>query len=273
MNMLNKAVLCVAVTLGGVFVGSAIAEPNIGEMEFYNEFDPSKPTIIAAHGWFGSIDYASTFGLSPSFADTANIIGWEWDAVVFTGITRKARRSGQELAQEFVAFLDANAPEYDQPIQVVGHSLGTHVVLAAAAELRDIGRDDPNFEVYQADQITLVDTGFNDEIPVAIANIMDDYLVPLKLDNYFSPGSAGGTGQGYEGDLANTRVPLAHVALWHWYFASLDSEPMSWVWPGATYSVAGQFAEFNYGAVGIKMTEGWETPVDLTDDMYVIVYH
>ena len=256
----------VATLVLGLFAPCSLGQ--IGEMEFYNGFDPEKPTIIAAHGWFGSIDYNSTFGRSPSFDERANVIGWEWDAVVFFGITAKARRSGRELAQEFSDFLLTNHPDYEQPIQIVGHSLGTHVVLAAAAELRDIGRNDPNYLVYQADHVTLVDTGFNEEIPEAIDEIINDYLVPLQFDNYWSPTSAGGTGDYYPGDFPNVRVPLQHVTLWYWYFTSLDSQPPGPLKPGATYSVAGQFANQNFGEAVLIQTEGQNTPLDLTDDRF-----
>jgi len=255
-----------------IFSAVVASAGDIGVMEFYNGFDPAKPTVIAAHGWFGSIDYPSTFGRSPSFAEKANVIGWEWNAVVFRGITAKARRSGQELAQEFSDFIKMNFPDYDEPIQLVGHSLGTHVVLAAAAELRDIGKNDPDFLSYQADQVTLVDTGFNDEIQVAIDDILNDYLVDLKMDNYFSPSSAGGTGQVYAGPFPNSKVPLAHVTLWHWYFASLDSQSLITVTPGASYSLVGQYGNLNIGAVGIMATAGMNTPMDLSDDVYVRVY-
>jgi len=262
----------VAISLVLMGCVAAASAGDIGTMEFYNGFDPAKPTAIAAHGWFGSIDYPSTFGRSPSFAENANVIGWEWDAVVFVGITAKARRSGQELAQEFSDFIKMNVPDYDQPIQIVGHSLGTHVVLAAAAELRDIGRNDPDFLTYQADQVTLVDTGFNGEIQVAIDNILDDYLVDLKMDNYFSPSSAGGAGQAYDGPFPNTKVPLAHVTLWNWYFASLDSQSEITRTPGASYGLVGQYGNINVGSIGIRATEGMSTPLDLSDDIYRRVY-
>lgn len=260
------ATLMATMTSGLAFTADAKAQ--IGDLEFYNGFDPAKPTIIAAHGWFGSIDYGSTFGRSPSFTQQANVIGWEWDAVVFFNITGRARRSGRELATEFSDFLMLNYPDYDQQIQLVGHSLGTHVVLEAAKELRDIGRDDPNYEVYQADQVTLVDTGFNAEIPAAIARIDGDYLVPLKLDNYFSLPGVGGTGQAYQGNLANVRIPLEHVTMWYYYFESLDQDTANRIKPCAAYGVVGEFADENYGAVGAYLVTGESTPLDLSDDVY-----
>ena len=102
----------------------------IGDLEFYNGFDASKPTVVAAHGWFGSVDFDDTFGRSPSYSDAANVIGWEWDAAVLFGIVDTGEASGRELAADLSDFIKADHPDYAESIQLVGHSLGTHVVLA-----------------------------------------------------------------------------------------------------------------------------------------------
>lgn len=265
----NRTTMMFAVAAMASSLGvTAAASAQQGDLEFYNGFDPNKPTIIAAHGWFGSIDYGSTFGRSPSFTQNANVIGWDWNANVFFNITGKARQSGRELANEFYDFLMLNAPNYDQQIQVVGHSLGTHVVLEAGRELREIGRNDPNYAAYQADQVTLVDTGFNTEIPAAINDIDGDYLVPLKLDNYFSIPGAGGTGQAYEGTLANVRIPLDHGDMWWYYFESLDQDAATAIKPCASYGIIGEFADENYGRIGAYLVTGASTPLDLSDDVY-----
>lgn len=272
MNVFHRRAVAAGAALlvvGGL--GAVEAQAQQGAFEFYNGFDPAKPTIVAVHGWFGSIDYNSTFGRSPSFDQRANVIGWEWNAVFFTNMTARARQSGRQLAQELALFIIDFAPGYEQPIQLIGHSLGTHVVLAAGAELRDLGRNDPGFAAYQADQITLVDTGFNDEIPAAIANVENDYLVPLKLDNYFSIPSAGGTGQAYAGRLANVRIPLSHTDMWSYYFETLDQQTAGRVHPGATYGVVGPYRNENYGAVGAYLVTGQATPLDLSDDVYRLV--
>jgi len=240
-----------------------------GELEFYNGFDPEKPTIVAVHGWFGTIDFADTFGRSPSFTQRANVIGWEWDAVFFINITGKARQSGRLLAGDLAAVIMTDFPDYDQPIQLVGHSLGTHVVLEAGAELREIGRDDPNYLAYQADQITLVDTGFNEDIPAAIDDVANDYLVPLKLDNYFSPFEAGGTGSAYEGPLVNVRAPLTHGDIWNWYFTTLDGDPMGPIEPGAPYGQVGPYADLDLAPAAAYMIMGQDTPLDISDDRFL----
>lgn len=264
----KRRAFAISALLATPIAGFGALDDDLGTMEFYNGFDENKPTIIGVHGWFGSISYESTFGRSPTFADNANVIGWEWDAAAFVRITEKARRSGRELAREFHTFLMENAPNYAQPIQLAGHSLGTHVVLETAAELREIGRDDPNYATYQADHVTLVDTGFNANIPKAIANIEDDYLVELKLDNYWSPEDAGGTGSAYDGGFVNVRVPLEHVTLWYWYFASLDDQPVSRIKPGGAYSLVGQFSGYNLRDGVAVMTTGDSTPLDLSDDTF-----
>ncbi len=262
--MLRSALIATGTAL--LTAGGATAD--IGRFEVYNGFDPTRPTIIATHGWFGTIDYPTTFGRSPSFAENANVLGWEWDAVVFIGITAEARQSGRELAQKFSTFIRSEYPDYDQPIQLVGHSLGTHVVLAAAAEFRDIGRDDPGFAAYQADQVTLVDTGFNNEIQAAINNITDDSLVELKLDNYWSPGGAGGTGQAYAGPITNAELQLDHGNMWYWYFTSLDDQPAGVIKPGGAYGLLGQFADLNIQGRSVQMVAGSETPLIVSDDLF-----
>lgn len=240
-----------------------------GVMEFYNGFDPSRPTVIGAHGWFGSISYPDTFGRSPTFQQRANCIGWDWNADIFFNIIEQAEASGRELAEELALFIASEHPDYDQPIQLVGHSLGTHVVLAAAAHLRDIGRDDPDAAVYQADQVTLVDTGFGGEpIQTKIDDVVADYLVPLKIDNYWSPAGAGGTGQAYLGPFPDIRVPLSHVNLWYWYWTSLDETPIGPVDPGATYGQAGSLADLNVGEATVSMVAGMGTPLVVSDDRF-----
>ena len=242
-----------------------------GQLELYNGFDPEKPTIIAVHGWFGSVDYPSTFGRSPSFADWANVIGWEWDANFGGNITAKARESGRLLARDIYELLYFNVPDYDQPIQVIGHSLGGHVVLETAKTLRDVGRDDPDYDVYQIDQVTLVDACCTDEVPPAIEEIDGDYLVPLKLDNYFSPARSGGVGTWYEGNLANVRIPISHGNIWWYYFESLDQDTASLIEPCAEYGLVGRLAEFNFGAIGVYLVTGESTPLDLSDDVYRVL--
>lgn len=241
-----------------------------GQLEFYNGFDPTRPTVIAAHGWFGSVSYADTFARSPSYADRANVIGWEWDAVFFVDITAKARRSGDLLAAAWRDFIVANHPDYAQPVQLAGHSLGTHVVSRAAVTLRDFAFDDPEGGLaYQVQQLTLVDGGPSGaELQAAIDLALSDPILPLKLDNYWSPQSAGGVGVPYEGALANVYVPVDHIDIWHWYWVSLDEQPPGLVKPGAAYSVVGQYADNNIGAATVTMIAGADTPLDLTDDVF-----
>lgn len=262
---MQSGVVMVAVMVG--FSNSARAQN--GVMEFYNSFDPNRPTIIGVHGWFGSISNADTFGRSPTFAQRANCIGWDWDATFIRDIIPNAERSGRQLAEEFAAYIRTQHPGYNQPIQLVGHSLGTHVVLECAAHLRDLGRTDPNFEEYQADQVTLVDTGFGGApIQQKIDEIQSDYLVPLKMDNYWSPSSAGGTGQAYLGPFPDIQIPVSHINLWYWYWTSLDQTPVGPLDPGATYGQAGALADLDVGAATVTMISGQGTPLIVSDDRF-----
>ena len=50
-----------------------------------------------------------------------------------------------ELAVEFATFIHYTFPDYDLPVQLVGHSLGGHVILAAASALRTLSSTPPWF--------------------------------------------------------------------------------------------------------------------------------
>lgn len=241
-----------------------------GRFEFYNDFDPDRPTVIAAHGWLGSVSYNDTFARSPSYEDRANVIGWEWEAVFFNNLTGRARRSGDLLAAAWRDFIVAEYPDYDHPVQLAGHSLGTHVVSRAAVTLREFAAQDPGGGLaYQVQQVTLVDGAPEpEELQAAIDLVLADPLLPLKLDNYWSPPSADGLGAAYEGDLANVRVPLDHGDIWFWYWASLDVPPSGSIKPGGVYSVVGPYAGVNLGAATAWMVAGSDTPLDLTDDVF-----
>ncbi|MBL1218981.1 MAG: hypothetical protein D8M59_15990 [Planctomycetes bacterium] len=239
-----------------------------GTLEFYNDFDPNRPTVIAVHGWFGSIDYPNYFGRSPSYLDRANLIGWEWDAFFFIGPIEKARESGRLLAGEVHGLITADYPDYDQPIQLAGHSLGTHVVTEATLTLRDLGRDDPLGLAYQVNQLTLVDGGPSPELlQMRLDDLAYDQLEDLKIDNYFSPGRDDGVGIPYF-NVTNVQMPLSHGDMWSWYFISLDEPPPGPYPPGAQYSIVGDLAGFDAGELLGWMIAGRSTPLDPTDDYF-----
>ncbi|MFG0333658.1 MAG: hypothetical protein ACF8TS_09880 [Maioricimonas sp. JB049] len=262
-----RYLLLIAVAVS-IISGSAVSA---GVLEFYNGFDPAKPTVIAAHGLNGTIDYSDTFGRSPSYVDRANVIGWEWDADLTSQFILRARESGQQLAWEFAAFIASDAPDYAMPIQLVGHSLGTHVVLSAASELRKLALLDPLVMPIQPAQVTLVDTGFNGTIQLEINDVLNNALAPVKMDNYWSPRFAAGTGKAYAGELANAKVPIDHLSIWRWYFASLDSPPLGIIKAGGQYSIVGQYAHLDFGSVKVEMIAGKGTPTNPGDDRFKLV--
>lgn len=242
-----------------------------GTLEFYNGFDPAKPTVIAAHGLNSSIDYSDTFGRSPSYVDKANVIGWEWDSDLSSQFIVRARESGQELAWMFADFIATEAPDYMMPIQLVGHSLGTHVVLSAASELRELALLDPMVMMIQPAQVTLVDTGFNSTIQREINDVLNKALLPVKMDNYWSPITAAGTGRAYSGELANAKTAIDHLSIWRWYFASLDNPPLGIIKAGAQYSIVGQYADRDFGSVKVELVAGKGTPTNPGDDRFKLV--
>jgi len=244
------------------------APAQLGELEFYNGFDPAKPTIIATHGWLGTVTYEDTFGRSPSFAERANLIGWEWDAVVFVNLVGRARRSGRELATEYRSFILDSHPNYDGLIQIAGHSLGTHVATEAVLTLRDLGMTDPDALAYQANQLTLVDGGPEPGLlQPRLDDLNDSQIELLKIDNYFSPPGAFGIGEPYFG-VANTRIPVDHSAIWDWYFESLDSAPIPPIQPGAAYGVVGPYSELDIAPAFAWLISGAGTPIDPSDDRF-----
>ncbi|QDU36037.1 hypothetical protein Mal4_03200 [Maioricimonas rarisocia] len=265
-----SCVRCLLLTVLAIVVvsGSAVSA---GVLEFYNGFDPSKPTVIAAHGLNGTIEFDDTFGRSPSYVDKANVVGWEWDADLTSQFIVRARESGQQLAWEFAAFIASDAPDYMMPIQLVGHSLGTHVVLSAASELRELALIDSMIMMIQPAQVTLVDTGFNGTIQLEINDVLNNALLPVKMDNYWSPRLAAGTGKTYAGELANARVPIDHLSIWRWYFASLDTPPLGIIKAGGQYSVVGQYSHLDFGSVAVEMIAGKGTPTNPGDDRFKLV--
>lgn len=241
-----------------------------GDLEFYNGFDPDKPTVIAVHGLFKTITFDDTFGRSPFYTTKANVIGWEWDAQLVGNFVPAARRSGQDMALDFVLFLGNYFPDYDRPVQLVGHSLGAHVVVSAAQELRELALENDFPVVPQPAQVTFVDPGFNPDLQRAIDDVFDNALAPLKMDNYWSPGLSGGIGTPHDGPLSNIRVPLSHMQTWSWYFTTLDAPARTSIRPGGPYSIVGPLAGVNAAGIDFNMISGRNTPLKTSDDVFAV---
>ena len=121
--------------------------------------DPNQPTIVLTHGWIplkpslvppfnlipvftpnGVDDWPTTFAAQlRANGVTANIVAWDWSQVARSlvdspGIPeQQTGDQGRALGQALLLKLGAN---YSQPVQFIGHSLGTLVNASAANYLQ-----------------------------------------------------------------------------------------------------------------------------------------
>lgn len=146
--------------------------------------DPNKMTIVMTHGWMNSsADWPTMMAaaLAP-FADTANILAWDWTDNAHLLLSSSASRTVSEGMALGSALMDSLGPYYDKPIHFMGHSLGTIVNCTAAnyihGDHRPHGDLRPDTEKYSPTntQMTLFDEA---ELVTAVKGlrIMADVLL------------------------------------------------------------------------------------------------
>ncbi len=153
----------------------------VGEYEYETrgvpgmEGDASDEVALFVHGWLiDDADADTTFGIVRdtlrAVSYDAPLVGFEWDADQVYWFddwypsVEIARRNGGKLARFLADFRRANP---DTAVRVIGHSLGTAVVLAA---LESLAADDHPTGDWDGvvESVTLLGAALDDEAPTAV---------------------------------------------------------------------------------------------------------
>ena len=139
----------VKVTIVPTFTGSTMTLENAA-------FDPQKPTVIFFHG--GSLDGTGGGAMnSPVWSEKANVISFPRYVSDMAGaIPETGNQPGRRYERPtdmVIAYLSAAAPDYRQPIQTMGFSLGGLPALDVALRLNLTYAD----ARYAANHVTLLD--------------------------------------------------------------------------------------------------------------------
>ncbi len=209
------------------------------------DFDPSRPTVIITHGWqpvpiTGDPSWVGDMAdqitdITPNLHDV-NVIQVYWDDAKTLLATAEALRSataqvayqGRLLATE-LAVLGGN---FENGIQFIGHSLGTHVNAYAAHWLTASGT--------KVDQFTILDRPFGlgirpNDIFTPLGGDADQRIFRSLLnkdevrvvDNYFGRDYSlptPSTGAAFTGVAQALDIELAdrdHVGVHKWYAGSI----------------------------------------------------
>jgi len=172
-------------------------------------FDFAKPTVI----YFAGGDGGSPFSPGPPLETKANIISFS---------TPHNGSHFDRHGNAIIAYLSGQAPNYNQPIQTMGHSNGGKLPAAVGAYINTTYAD----RRYNVNRATFLDD--NNTGVSHIANFVNSGVdgEPCWVDNYFST-----HGRYYQGVL-NVRFsvpPADHGTPFIWYIlCSLDPTQ----WPG-----------------------------------------
>jgi len=215
-------------------------------------FDPDKPTIIYFNGGSG--------GGPLQF-------GPEWEAKVNILSFTTPHNGGKfaEHGNAIITYLSSKAPDYNQPIQTMGHSSGAKLPAAVGAYLNTTYADSR----YNVNHATLFDA-YHPSL-TEIAKFLNSSVDGEQcwIDNYRA-GPYSGLGAEVPGAL-NVYFPLGdHIMPLFWYQASLDPNHLGWIGEvynggivaGAYLSVAGKGKNVELAPyVGrIKYYFEWEGP-------------
>lgn len=175
--------------------GSQFTNPptsNLGSLQVFDsatgQFDlgtsaieQNEPTIVITHGWNDNPSSWGTFA-SQIHSDASfpvNIVAWNWSTAASGAyapwIAGRTPIQGIALATALSSALGGAA--YDNPIQFIGHSLGTLVNAQAINQ----------FRIYDPDDLKIQDTLFDDAEVAAVGTIRAVPSVPVAwIDNYIS---------------------------------------------------------------------------------------
>ena len=193
-------------------------------------FDPKKPTIIYFNGGSGG----GRLHFGPEWEAIANILSFS------------TPHNGGKFAEHgnaIITYLSSKAPDYNQPIQTMGHSSGAKLPAAVGAYLNTTYADSR----YNVSHATLFDA-YHPSL-TEIAKFLNSSVDGEQcwIDNYRA-GPYSGLGAEIPGAL-NVYFPLGdHVMPLFWYQASLKPIDLGWIGDvynggivaGAYLSVAGK---------------------------------
>lgn len=202
-------------------------------------FDPGKPTVIFFHG--GTSEQTGGGKLNdPIWSSKANIISFPSyvaDPGTFSGA--QTERSYQRPGDRVIVYLSATAPDYRQPIQTFGWSIGGLLALEVALRL-NVTYADPRYAVNHA---CLIDPSawvmgtpeFHRRVALLLANPVEGeqcWVASLEAANVSVCPSA-----------LNVVFAADHALPWNWYrnsLATVESTPFNHgVVGGAYWSVLG----------------------------------
>ena len=195
------ALAIVVLLLGHAAVASAAGEtlerfdPALGSSGEFTPvsgpLDPAKPSVVLVHGWnytnSATLNDGSGWLWQATHSDSPgpgrlgvrsdlNVVAWNWLEEAKTGPypggvpDQKVQSEGRALKDALAANL---GPTYQQPIHLIGHSLGGAVATYAALLLRQSG--------FNVDQVTLFDAPeLETQLEIAVGRII--CIRPLHLD-------------------------------------------------------------------------------------------
>ena len=187
------------------FSGTTIVLENVS-------FDAGKPTVVYFSGGIGG----GSLGVGSLWEQKANILSFD---------TPHHGSYFERHGDAIIAYLSANAPKYDEGIQIMGHSSGGKLPAAVGAYLNTTYAD----RRYNVNRATLLDAYHPSLSKIAAflgSSVGDE---PCWLDNYRAGPYSAYPGPEIEGAL-NVYLPLAsHTQVQSWYLRSIDPDSLGWI--------------------------------------------
>ena len=174
------------------------------------DFNPDRPTIFAFDGG----DCYSGSGMSYA-SDYKNI---NWIITDIPGATYDYSKPYGKYADMLIVYLSEVAPNYNQPIQTIGHSTGNMPALDVANRLNSIYAD-PRYAV---NRVTLLDTACTYDYILNINTFLNNPVAGEQcwVDNYYSTMGI------YRPGVLNIRFPSPpadHTTPWYWWRSSISA--------------------------------------------------
>lgn len=234
-------------------------------------FNPELPTYVISHGWnpppIGDYNLpawqtkmADQVRITP-----ANVFTWNWqkEAEAAWPPYLVVEQSASNLFSKLERRIVAEAPDYAKDIHLIGHSLGSGVVINTAKYSRD--RRSVLFDNIK--NLTLLDSPYGDPIPIPGGTFLSDTKNEFFVDNYVS--SSLGRERYAEADVnvqlfymdlvCRDTINWAHGFSHEWYTSSVGNFQD----PAVLCDSDAPFAQMPYGFY-------WSSNRTVTDTLY---YH
>jgi azurin len=194
-----------------VWIIPALTKTRI-QLENNGPFDPNKPTVI----YFGGGDCITGGGSwsSDAWEEKANILSFSYEPDV-AGAGPTYYKCGDLI----IHYLSSVAPNYNQPIQTMGHSTGGQPAIDAAIRLNLTYQD----ARYAVNRVTFLDGRCRD-----YSSSILDYLVSSVDGEQCWIDTYEGTGPYFYPGILNVQVAVNnHSAPPEWYKNSLENSNMN----------------------------------------------